>query len=288
MPDDATPAIEPQAEPGDSATPTDATGGAEPAPAVEGAESAPAGEAPEPTAEQGADPSGKTKPSGAEQRIKHLVTDRDTWRDRAIAAGFKPPDEKPVPSRSAEGELQPPRPGDYYTVGEFEEARTAYLDKLQDRKLDARLADREQEKDQQARLGTFTSRISKAGEADPQVPEAAHAVITAAMNNPGPGSQALVQGLVESDHAEAMAKHLYANPREAARIASLPLNRAFMEMGRLEAKLSAVPATTKKTTTAPAPITPVGTGGGGSRDIGDPKLSSEERIGALRKARAGT
>jgi hypothetical protein len=137
-------------------------------------------------------------------------------------------------------------------------------------------------------MNTFTERMRTAAETVPGVYDAARTIVQAAMQPTAPeGARAILEGLVDSDIGGPLALHLDSNPRERARIASLPFPRALVAIGRLEAKLSAAPAT-KKTTTAPAPITAVGTGGGAVRDIGDPKLSTEERIGALRKARAET
>jgi hypothetical protein len=68
--------------------------------------------------------------------------------------------------------------------------------------------------------------------------------------------------------------HLAQNPAEADRIARLPPTQASMEMGRLEAKLAAVPP--RKTTQAPDPIAPVSGVGGAQTDADPDKMTVEQ------------
>jgi len=65
----------------------------------------------------------------------------------------------------------------------------------------------------------------------------------------------MAEAILESDLGDKVVKHLYSNPEEAERIASLPPARQAVEIGKLEVKLSS-PAPVKKSG-APAPITPI-------------------------------
>lgn len=81
---------------------------------------------------------------------------------------------------------------------------------------------------------------------------------------------------------------LGSNPKEAQRIASLPPILQAKEIGKIEANLAANPPA-KKTTSAPAPITPVTprANGGAAYDTTDPrsieKMSTSEWIAAERQ-----
>lgn len=71
-------------------------------------------------------------------------------------------------------------------------------------------------------------------------------------------SDAMAEAIRSADNGPDIAYHLGSNPKEAERIFRLsPLLQA-KEIGRIEAKLSGEPPTTKQTTRAPAPISPVG------------------------------
>lgn len=70
----------------------------------------------------------------------------------------------------------------------------------------------------------------------------------------------------DSDVGPDVAYHLGKNPAEAARIAALPPNRQAVELGRLEAKITAPKPLPKQ---PPAPVQPVnGIAAGGSKDPG--------------------
>lgn len=100
-----------------------------------------------------------------------------------------------------------------------------------------------------------------------------------------PISQSMAEAIVDSDQAAKLSMHLVAHPDEASRIAALSPARQAAEIGKLEAKISAVPA--KKPSNAPSPITPVGAKGSAvSTNLYDSKLSAEAWIAARRAQRA--
>lgn len=84
-------------------------------------------------------------------------------------------------------------------------------------------------------------------------------------------SQQARMAIVESEVGPNLLHHLATHLEEAERIAGLSPNRQIAELGKLEEKISAPP---KKTTSAPAPITPVNGGKTASKDIS--KMSQEE------------
>jgi hypothetical protein len=82
----------------------------------------------------------------------------------------------------------------------------------------------------------------------------------------------MAETIQSSDIGPELAYYLGSNPKDADRIARLsPLSQA-KEIGKIEAKLAAEPPM-KKTTSAPAPITPVTarSSGGPAFDTTDPR-----------------
>jgi hypothetical protein len=73
-----------------------------------------------------------------------------------------------------------------------------------------------------------------------------------------PLSKPIVEALIDSDQAPQLMAYMAAHPDEVARIADLKPGRQAAELGKLEAKLAATPPV--KTSKAPDPITPVGSG----------------------------
>lgn len=91
-----------------------------------------------------------------------------------------------------------------------------------------------------------------------------------------PISMSMAEAIIDSDQASKLALHLVNNPDDASRIAGLSPSRQAAEIGKLEARLSAVVA--KKPSNAPAPISPVGAKGSSvSSDIYDPKLANDTK-----------
>lgn len=70
-----------------------------------------------------------------------------------------------------------------------------------------------------------------------------------------PLTPVIAQALIDSDEAPKLMAYMASNPEEVERISALSPARQAAELGKLEAKLTSVPAKTSK---APAPIAPVG------------------------------
>jgi len=103
-----------------------------------------------------------------------------------------------------------------------------------------------------------------------------------------PITQVMAQTIQASDNGPDIAYYLGTNPKEADRIARLEPFLQAKEIGRLEAKIASEPLT-KKTSTAPAPISPVTprNGGSSSFDTTDPRsikaMSTSQWIEAERQ-----
>lgn len=107
-------------------------------------------------------------------------------------------------------------------------------------------------------------------------------------NDKLPITETMALTIQESDIGPDLAYWLGSNPKEAARIAKLSPFLQAKEIGRIEAKIADSPPL-KKTTSAPAPITPVKskTAGTPSYDTTDPRsvetMSTSEWIAAERR-----
>ena len=89
------------------------------------------------------------------------------------------------------------------------------------------------------------------------------------VQNPSlPITQVMANVMYASEIGPDIAYHLGSNPAEAARIAKLSPFLQAKEIGRIESKLLDSPPT-RKTSNAPAPITPVRTAGGGKPPVVD-------------------
>lgn len=96
----------------------------------------------------------------------------------------------------------------------------------------------------------------------------------------------MAQTIQASDMGPDVAYYLGTNPKEAERIARMPAIAQAKEIGRLEAKIASAPPT-KKTTSAPSPISPVSARSASTTlDTTDPRaakqMSASEWIAAER------
>lgn len=140
-----------------------------------------------------------------------------------------------------------------------------YVDALATQRAQELVAQREQQRQQTEVLDTFHEKEEEARGKYDDFDQVAY--------NPNlPITQVMAQAIQASDVGPDVAYHLGANPKEAERISKLsPLQQA-KEIGKLEAKLADSPPV-KKTSTAPAPITPVTArnSGDASYDTTDPR-----------------
>ncbi len=165
------------------------------------------------------------------------------------------------------------------TVDQFETPE-AYAEALANVRAQELVAQREQERQQRETLATYHEREEKARETYDDFAQVAY--------NPNLSiTTAMAQAIQASDVGPDVAYYLGTNPQEADRISRLSPFLQAKEIGRIEAKVAAEPPA-KKTTSAPAPITPVKPAGGSPvYDTTDPRsiqsMSTSEWIAAERQ-----
>jgi hypothetical protein len=166
-----------------------------------------------------------------------------------------------------------PAPDQFETV-------EAYADALALQKAENLIAQREQQRQQVEILESYHDREEEARAKYDDFEQVAY--------NPSvPITQVMAQTIQASETGPDIAYYLGANVKEADRISKLPAMLQAKEIGRLEAKLANEPVV-KKTTSAPAPITPVTAKGSGSPayDTTDPRstktMSTSDWIAAER------
>lgn len=124
-----------------------------------------------------------------------------------------------------------------------------YAEALAFQKAEQLLAQREQQKEQSKVIEAYHDREEEARNKYDDFEQVAY--------NPNlPITTEMAQAIQYSDIGPDLAYHLGANPKEAERISRLPPLLQAKEIGRIEAKIAADPPT-KKTTSAPTPISPI-------------------------------
>lgn len=207
------------------------------------------------------DDRGKFK-SGAQARIGELTRARrdaeraaDYWKGIATQNGAKP--------GSDAAPAGPPKVEDFDDYAEFVEALTDY--KISDRERKAastnatnaaQSVERHRTAEWGAKIGAVKSTIADfdAVMEKADTPTASH----------------VAEALMDADRGPELLYHLAKNPEIVERLNEMSPNRAAIELGKIEARLGE-PATppappAPKTTTAPAPITPVKPGASTAKD----------------------
>ena len=142
----------------------------------------------------------------------------------------------------------PPPPAEPLSPDDFTNAQ-AYADALAERKAQELVAKRAAEAEQAAMLDAYHDREEEARSKYDDFEQVAY-------NPKLPVTETMAQTIQASDIGPDVIYYLGSNPKEAERIARLnPLLQA-REIGKIEAKIASNPPA-KKTTNAPAPITPV-------------------------------
>jgi hypothetical protein len=175
---------------------------------------------------------------------------------------------------------QPAAPAEPPAPEQFETTE-AYAEALATRKAEELLAKREEARQQAELLEAYQDREEEARAKYDDFEQVAY--------NPRlPITTVMAQAIQASDIGPDLAYFLGSNPKEAERISKLPAILQAKEIGKVEAKLASDPPT-KKTSSAPAPITPVTSRstGGPAYDTTDPRsiktMSTSEWIAAERQ-----
>ena len=125
----------------------------------------------------------------------------------------------------------------------------AYAEALAERRAQELLQQREQQRQQQDTLDAYHDREEDARSKYADFEQVAY--------NPRlPVSEAMAQTIQASEIGPEIAYYLGSNPKEAERIFRMPVLLQAKELGKIESKLADNPPV-KKSTSAPAPITPV-------------------------------
>ena len=150
------------------------------------------------------------------------------------------------------------------TADQFESTE-AYADALAYQKAEELIAKREAAKQQSQVLESYHDREEEARSKYDDFEQVAY-------NPKLPVTNVMAETIQSSEIGPELAYYLGSNPKEAERISRMtPLGQA-KEIGKIEAKLSADPPV-KRTTSAPAPISPVTarTSGSPAHDTTDPR-----------------
>ena len=185
--------------------------------------------------------------------------------------------EREQAQRSAETQIVKAAPT--ASVDQFESPE-AYAEALAYQKAEELIAKREAAKQQSQVLESYQEREESAREKYDDFEQVAY-------NPKLPITNVMAEAIQSSDIGPDLAYYLGSNPKDAERISRMsPLSQA-KEIGKIEAKLSSNPPV-KKTTSAPAPISPVTarSSGAPAYDTTDPRsiknMSASEWIEAER------
>jgi hypothetical protein len=161
-------------------------------------------------------------------------------------------------------ETQTLRAAPVQSVDQFESTE-AYADALAYQKAEQLIAQREAAKQQSQVLESYHEKEEEARSKYEDFEQVAY-------NPKLPITNVMAEAIQSSDIGPELAYHLGTNPKEADRISKLPPLAQAKEIGRIEAKLAADPPV-KRTSSAPAPISPVSARSTGSPayDTTDPR-----------------
>lgn len=229
---------------------------------------------------------GPKKSKGVQKRIDELTKnwrdterDRDHWRELALEKLKEDKTPDPMPQAAPAAPVVSNKP----TLDQFDYDQEAYLEALTDWKIETRRAAEvrasEEAKAREAqaeRARTVSERLDKYDAENP----GAKAAILAMPRSVFPDHVA--EYAAESEHGIKIAHHLASNPEVASHIASLPPNRALVELGKIEARFESAPTPKpRQQSNAPAPAPTLG---GTAPVAKDPAKMTMKEFVAWRKA----
>ena len=233
------------------------------------------------------------KAEGVQERIDELTgnwrrAEREAafWRERALKQEQPSAAPPAVPTAIPEP-TPPPRPSrdDFEDYEDYEEARdkwaadVAVLRMEHKQSVEAAKRKEEEARRQSEAAAREHEEWKNKGASKYSDFEAV------ALRGPGEGGPVVTQPMADaifaSDRSHDIAYFLGKNPGEARRIASLRTAQQIMEIGKLEARLSAGPPKPKTSTEAPPPISPVPIGAATTPD--PDKMTTDEWMKAREK-----
>jgi hypothetical protein len=222
-------------------------------PAVETETQNPVDVKPEGTAPEGEDAK-QVEPvkTFTQEEVDALVKKRLMKEERAITRRFERQQAEAAQRALIE---QEPKREDFRDDDAYLDAK---VEQLAEKKAAEKLQRMEARTNQEKASEAFLERAEKVLDKYPDFHEV--------MGNPSlKFNDAMVEFVADSDYGPDVAYHLGKRPSEAARIAEMSPIKAARELARIEAEVSAKP--TVKTSSAPAPITPVGTRGSAQQSL---------------------
>lgn len=244
----------------DELNPEDVTGEVPP---IAGEETPPAETPPaeSPPVDQPPDPAAlQAEITALEEKRKKAEQDAIYWRRQKAEARkdyFKQPETPPAgqPQPAEAGEPKRPAQEDFDDYND-------YVDALTDYKTDVKIQQWRRDEEQKAQSATAQAKEAKLQEGINKGYEKYEDFEDIAMDPAVPITPMITEILAESDMPADIAYYLGKNRPEAVKISRMTPIAAAREIARIEAKLSDEsphgPTPTKKTTTAPPPINPVG------------------------------
>jgi hypothetical protein len=152
----------------------------------------------------------------------------------------------------------------------------AQIEHLAEKKAAEKLQQREQATEATRRSESFIEKAEKASERYPD--------FQSVVSNPALRiNDEMAEFISESDAGADLAYFLGKNPTKAAEIAGLSPMKAARELTRIESELPARPSV--KTSSAPAPISPIGNRGSASPTIANADFSEYKKLRAAQGAR---
>lgn len=215
--------------------------------------------------ETGDQPAAPPKPKGVQKRLDELTREKHEERRRADHLASMLEQALAVQRQPAQQEpeapvFQPTRPKP--TLADCDFDTEAYADKLTDWKLEQRdVQARQQYERQQEEQKTRTfeqsfeeKRAQTLEQGSAKFPDFGEVISSLP---PNVMHLKLASAIMETAAPADVAYYLGKNPSEAARISQLDPFRMALEIGRIEGKAT-VPVPPKKASSAPPPVTPIG------------------------------
>lgn len=177
---------------------------------------------------------------------------------------------KPVTTES-----KAPSQEEYASYEEYLEAKAEWI---ADKRLEAKLAEREK-REAQSRAEAERGEVARTWQQKVEAATTKYADYHEALEDVDHIEipPTLTGAIMESDMGADIAYYLAKNPGDLERIVKLKPHAALMELGKIEVKLSQAPAPKKTVSKAPAPIKPLG-GGSAVNTAHDPNDDMETFI----------
>lgn len=209
--------------------------------------------APELEATAGSETAEQEAPQGDEPREPKTFTqeeyERGIQKERAKA-------ERRIRREMEARQQEAQRPVHQPTFEEFNGDAAAFVEALADWKAEQKLAQREHYQHQQTVESSYEERVEQARDAKYHDYDE---VVGKPFEQGGPAiSDLMAEAIKLEANGVDVAYHLGTNVKESIRIAKLPPLQQAIEIGKLAVKLAGQAPPTKKVSSAPSPIRPVG------------------------------